>query len=131
MMIFILILITLLLSSFIFIRLKRNQKTIGICHACAQNFIEQNLREIDSYFLCNKDYQQYLNLDLIDFIHTKSDPNQPENSLYINRIKEKLCQNQIFCLISTDYEQVDNVIFSYFLLKVDKNSIKRINELLS
>ena len=77
----------------------------GSCFICDQIFKDNELNMHEELSFCDKDFQIFLEEKWITIEQKDSDPNNPENALYLTEVKAALAKHHIPSFIKTEYKE--------------------------
>jgi len=104
---------------YIVIRNNYKKDTIeGVCAICDEVFPDENLDPIEDLFLCKEHFKVYQENKWIQVKTVESSARDPEQSLYIQDLKDELKMKGIPSYIQTHYRHNGSEIVSIFKMFV-------------
>lgn len=109
-------------------RLKRSQT--GICCLCDQAFSEKKLFEKDEKAFCKEHLDYYKKHNWIEVHKVIVSPNQPEQAIYIQDLKDNLRNEGILSYIKTEYFMENSTYISVFRFYIPSTKKKSFDKVL-
>ncbi len=100
-----------------------NRSLYGVCSICDKKYLDSKLTTIEDLSLCPADLIIYQNHKWESIYAVESDPENPENALAVQNIKDELKKISIPSFIQTTYTEANGQVISHFNLLVPQDKI--------